>query len=62
MARAHAFRDDNPDDPDDQAVPIGATPVAQPGFSRAMTWLVVLSVPLWLLIGAGVVLVLAAVR
>ena len=55
---ADAVRIDPDDHHPDLAAPMGEVPVARPGFGRSMTWLVLLSVPLWAaLAGAGYLVV-----
>ncbi|MFS0886862.1 hypothetical protein [Aeromicrobium sp. 179-A 4D2 NHS] len=52
MTSAKAVRFDQHEQPS-LAAPLGETPVAGPRFRRSMSWLVLLSVPLWAVI-AGV--------
>ncbi len=54
MSTARAFRFEQPDSGPKLDAPRGETPVAAPGFRRAMVLMVALSIPLWaLIIGAG---------
>jgi hypothetical protein len=51
---AKALRVDPHDPQPNLTAPLGEVPVARPGFRRSMTFLVLLSVPLWAaLVGAG---------
>jgi hypothetical protein len=54
MSQAKAVSLDPTERQPSLAAPLGETPVARPGFSHAVSWLLVLSVPLWaLIIGGG---------
>jgi len=54
MSQAKAIKLDPTEPQPSLAAPLGETPIARPGFRHAMSWLVVLSVPLWaVIIGGG---------
>ena len=59
MRTAKAINVDHGEPQPNLSAPWGETPVARPGFRRSMVFLVLLSVPLWALLGA---LVWGAVR
>lgn len=62
MSIAKALKFDPNEPRPNLAAPMGETPVARPGFARAMTFLVVLSVPLWAAIIGGGYLVARALN
>lgn len=54
MTSAKAYGFDPHESEPSLAAPHGETPVARPAFGRSMTFLVLLSIPLWaVIIGAG---------
>ncbi|GAA3536462.1 hypothetical protein AFL01nite_08960 [Aeromicrobium flavum] len=53
MSHAKAIKFDPTEPQPGLAAPLGETPVARPGFRHSMSWLLILSVPLWAAILGG---------